>query len=160
LLVIGVDRKETFGIISPEYYHIIIERAKVISFPFRYPLTPYLKDLLSTLYERVVENENPAINNDVFLTSAPIEYKQDGKRPQILPAVQTISLETIPPHQVISSGFMTFYEYFIKARQKLGRPNHFLTVEQRQHKQELADKNAAGINHHERQKLLYSVLSK
>jgi len=128
LLVIGVDRKETFGIISPEYYHIIIERAK---------------DLLSTLYERVVENENPIVRDDVFLTSAPIEYKQDGKRQQILPAVQTINLTSIPPHQ---------------QKQKMGRPNHFLTVEQRQHKQEQTDKNLSGVHSYERQKLLYSVL--
>ena len=29
LLVIGVDRKETYGLLSPEYYHTIVERAKV-----------------------------------------------------------------------------------------------------------------------------------
>jgi hypothetical protein len=106
LLIMGIDRKDNYSILNPEYYHIIIERAK---------------DLLSTLYEKVIENEvHKKAGKPEESDHSDIRYDEKNRKYELQPKTQLIDFGNVPQHQPM------------KKKKTAERPNYFLNSNQRE----------------------------
>jgi len=107
LLIMGIDRKDSYSILNPEYYHIIIERAK---------------DLLSTLYEKVIENEvHKKIGKTEDTDISDIRYDEKNRKFELQPKQQMIDFQNVP-------------QFHPTKKKKTERPNYYLNQAQRENK--------------------------